>query len=108
MDTPTLVPGTCYYRQVCYLTLVLALADSEREYKCTVENDGDKDSASLTLGIVNEDGNAPIQTSSTQSHTLPPASPTENYSSTAGAISDNTILCLVTSVCLMVLIQTGP
>lgn len=56
MDTPTLVPGTCYYRQVCYLTLVLALADSEREYRCTVENDGDKDSASLTLGIVNEDG----------------------------------------------------
>ncbi|PVD27131.1 hypothetical protein C0Q70_12283 [Pomacea canaliculata] len=108
MDTPTLVPGTCYYRQVCYLTLVLALADSEREYKCTVENDGDKDSASLTLGIVNEDGNAPIQTSSTQSHTLTPVSPTENYSSTAGTMFDNTILCLVTSVCLMVLIQTGP
>lgn len=56
MDTPVLVPGTCYYRQVCYLTLLLTPADSEREYRCTVENNGDRDSASLTLGIVNEDG----------------------------------------------------
>ncbi|PVD27128.1 hypothetical protein C0Q70_12280 [Pomacea canaliculata] len=50
-DTPIQVPGTCYYRQVCYLTLLLTPDDSKREYRCSVENNGDKDSASLTLGI---------------------------------------------------------
>lgn len=61
IDPPTSVPGTCYYRQVIYLTLLLTLADSGRQYRCTVENNGDRDSATLTLGTVNEDGKLLLQ-----------------------------------------------
>ncbi|XP_025100688.1 deleted in malignant brain tumors 1 protein-like isoform X2 [Pomacea canaliculata] len=129
-DTPIQVPGTCYYRQVCYLTLLLTPDDSKREYRCSVENNGDKDSASLTLGIVNEDGIASTQTSSTESIASTQASSTESiastqasstestgstktsstesYSSATDTIADHAILCLVAFVSLIVMIQTGP